>query len=117
MFLGTVTSSLVLFLYSYPIYVYKKLFNRTYFQFLKEHFTYLLVSVLCAALTAFIIKNITLNNNFIQLIVNGIIVIVVPNFIQYIIFRKREEYAYVKNMIVKTKMKLIKIFKIKDNMS
>lgn len=116
-FLGTVTSSLVLFLYSYPIYVYKKLFNRTYFQFLKEHFTYLLVSVLCAALTAFIIKNITLNNNFIQLIVNGIIVIVVPNFIQYIIFRKREEYAYVKNMIVKTKMKLIKIFKIKDNMS
>ncbi len=104
-FLGTVTSSLVLFLYSYPVYVYKKLFNRSYIQFLKEHFEYLFVSVLCAVLTVFIIKNITVNNNFIQLIVNGIIVLIVTNLIQYIIFRKREEFVYVKNMIKKVKEK------------
>lgn len=104
-FLGTVTSSLVLFLYSYPIYVYKKLFKRSYFQFLKEHLKYLAVSILCAVITTFIIRNIAIDNNFMQLIANGIIVIIVPNLIQYIIFRKREEFAYVKNMIIKMKEK------------
>lgn len=104
-FLGTVTSSLVLFLYSYPVYVYKKLFKRSYFQFLKEHLKYLAVSILCAVITTFIIRNITIDNNFMQLIANGIIVIIVPNLIQYIIFRKREEFAYVKNMIIKMKEK------------
>lgn len=98
-FLGTVTSSLILFLYSYPIYVYKKLFNRTYLQFLKEHFEYLIISAICGIITVCIIKSIILKNNFLQLILNGIIVIIVPNLLQYLIFRKREEFAYVKNML------------------
>ena len=99
-FLGTVTSSLILFLYSYPVYVYKKLFNRTYCQFLKEHSIYLMISAKCGIITAGIIKNITINNNFIQLIFNGIIVVIVPNLLQYLIFRKREEFEYVKGMII-----------------
>lgn len=98
-FLGTVTSSLILFLYSYPIYVYKKLFNRTYLQFFKEHFEYLMISAICGIITVCIIKSIILKNNFLQLILNGIIVIIVPNLLQYLIFRKREEFAYVKNML------------------
>lgn len=99
-FLGTVTSSLILFLYSYPVYVYKKLFNRTYWQFLKEHSKYLIISAICGIITVVITKNIKLNNNFIQLILNGIIVVIVPNLLQYLIFRKREEFEYTKSMVI-----------------
>ena len=99
-FLGTVTSSLILFLYSYPEYVYKKLFNRTYWQFLKEHSKYLMISAICGIITVVITKNIKLNNNFIQLILNGIIVVIVPNLLQYLIFRKREEFEYTKSMVI-----------------
>ena len=99
-FLGTVTSSLILFLYSYPVYVYKKLFNRTYWQFLKEHSKYLMISAICGIITVVITKNIKLNNNFIQLILNGIIVVIVPNLLQYLIFRKREEFEYTKSMVI-----------------
>ena len=99
-FLGTVTSSLILFLYSYPVYVYKKLFNRTYLQFLKEHSKYLMISAICGIITVVITKNIKLNNNFIQLILNGIIVVIVPNLLQYLIFRKREEFEYTKSMVI-----------------
>lgn len=99
-FLGTVTSSLILFLYSYPVYVYKKLFNRTYWQFLKEHSKYLIISAICGIITVVITKNIKLNNNFIQLILNGIIVLIVPNLLQYLIFRKREEFEYTKSMVI-----------------
>lgn len=99
-FLGTVTSSLILFLYSYPVYVYKKLFNRTYWQFLKKHSKYLIISAICGIITVVITKNIKLNNNFIQLILNGIIVVIVPNLLQYLIFRKREEFEYTKSMVI-----------------
>lgn len=45
-------------------------------------------------------ENIKLNNNFIQLILNGIIVLIVPNLLQYLIFRKREEFEYTKSMVI-----------------
>lgn len=99
-FLGTITSSLILFLYSYPVYVYKKLFDRTYLQFIKEHLKYLFISAICGTITVSIVRNITLNSNFMQLILNGVIVIIIPNLLQYLIFRKREEFAYVKNMLI-----------------
>ena len=104
-FIGTITSSMILFLYSYPVFVYKKLFNRTYIQFLKIHCKYLVISVLCGIITVFIVNNIKINNNFLQLILNGVIVIIVPNLIQYLIFHKTEEFKYVKEMLAKVDIK------------
>lgn len=101
-FIGTIISSLVLFLYSYPIFVYKKLFDRTYWQFIKEQVKYLLIFIFSSIVTASIIKNIRFTNNFMQLIVNGIIVVIVPNLIHYLIFRNSEEFKYVKNMLLNT---------------
>lgn len=102
-FIGTITSSMILFLYSYPVYVYKKLFKRTYIQFLKEHCKYLVISVICGLITFLIINKITISNNYIQLLVNVIIVLIVPNLIQYIIFRNKEEFLYIKNMVINIK--------------
>ena len=89
----------------YPVFVYKKLFNRTYIQFLKIHCKYLVISVLCGIITVFIVNNIKINNNFLQLILNGVIVIIVPNLIQYLIFHKTEEFKYVKEMLAKVDIK------------
>ena len=59
-----------------------------------------MISAICGIITVVITKNIKLNNNFIQLILNGIIVVIVPNLLQYLIFRKREEFEYTKSMVI-----------------
>ena len=104
-FIGTITSSMILFLYSYPVFVYKKLFERTYIQFLKEHITYLGISILCGIITFFITSKIVISNYYLQLLINMIIVLIVPNLMQYCLFRNRTELAYIKNMVINIKNK------------
>jgi O-antigen/teichoic acid export membrane protein len=104
-FLGTITSTTILFFYSYPVFVYKKLFKRKYVEFLVEHSKYLVISMITGIVTVLIISEIKINNNFVQLIVDAIVVLIVPNLIQYIIYRNREEFTYIKNMIKNIKYK------------
>jgi O-antigen/teichoic acid export membrane protein len=98
-FLGTITSTAILFFYSYPVFVYKKLFNRKYSEFLKEHGKYLLLSIILGIITVFITSKIKIYNNILKLIVNAIVVLIVPNLIQYIIFRNKDEFKYFSDML------------------
>lgn len=98
-FIGTTISSLVLFLYSYPIFVYKKLFKRTYLNFLIEHFKYMLISIFAVALSAFICNIIIINNLIIKIVIYFVIAFIIPNIIYYVIFRKTKEFLYYKNLL------------------
>ena len=100
-FLGTIASTLILFLYSYPKFVYKKIFNRGYIQFLKEISKYFILFIIITIMTIYIISKCKIDNSLIQLIVNSIIVIIIPNLIYLVLFYKTEEFKYLKNMIFK----------------
>ncbi len=104
-FIGTILSAFVLFLYSYPIFVYKKLFGRTYFQFLKEFLYYLVLSMFCMGITYGITCLINVSNLIVALVINFIICMIIPNLIYFIIFRKTDDFKYyinlLKNVILK----------------
>lgn len=93
-FIGTILSSFVLFFYSYPIFVYKKLFGRSYFQFLKEFAFYFVISIVCMFITFLVVNLINISNLLITLFINLIICIIIPNFIYYLIFKNTKEYRY-----------------------
>lgn len=105
-FMGTILSGLVLWVYSYPKFVYKKILGGTYFEYIKETLCYIIVFLFTATITYLISKFIVIDNLFIVLIIKAIICILIPNIIITIIYRKDNNYKYCIN-IIKNKMKKI----------
>lgn len=107
-FIGTTISSLVLFLYSYPVLVYKRLFKRAYSNFILEHFKYMMISILGVVISMFICNLIIINSLLIKISIYIVISFIVPNLLYYIIFRKTKEFMYYKNILGDFKKRKIK---------
>lgn len=107
-FMGTIISGLSLWCYSYPKYVYKKLFNRMYKDYAKETIGYLVLFVLIAIFTFFISRLIVFDNIWLQFLSNTIISLIVPNLILLIIFRKTDNFQYLLQIVKKTFEKIKK---------
>lgn len=98
-FMGTVASGLVLWCYSYPKYVYKNLFGRSYYDYIKETIYYLIVFVLIAGFSYSLAILISFENVYLQFISNVLIALIVPNVIMLLLFSKDENFKYFINMI------------------
>lgn len=94
-FIGTILSSLVLWCYSYPKYVYKNLFDKKLKNYIKETITHIIIFIFIISLS-FILNKYSSN-----IIISIIISITIPNIILLIIYRKNEEFKYYKNLILK----------------
>lgn len=107
-FMGTIISSLALWCYSYPKYVYKKLFNRSYINYIKETIGYLSIFILLSIFTYIFKSLFTFNNDFLEFIVNSLIALIIPNLILLLIFFKTDNFKYYLNLlkdILKKKVK------------
>jgi len=105
-FMGTIISGLALWCYSYPKFVYKKLFNRSYIQYTKETLGYIGLFILLAMLTYCISTLFVVSNNYLQVIINTLIALVVPNTILVILFRKTENFKYFLELLSKITKKI-----------
>ena len=76
-FMGTIISGLALWCYSYPKFVYKRLFGRSYFSYAKETLGYIAVFIACATASIAITSCMHLNSNLAQLILNAVISLIV----------------------------------------
>lgn len=101
-FVGTIISSLVLWLYSFPRYVYKNLFNRNYLNYFKGLFKFIVIFLLILTITYIISNVFIIKSSIFKLIVNGFICIIIPNLILYLLFRKTDEFRYYINLIKNT---------------
>lgn len=110
-FMGTIISGLALWCYSYPKFVYKKLFNRSYKDYAKETIGYILLFIVIAAITYGVSMLIQVNNNLLQVVINTIICLIIPNVMMVLIFRKTDNYKYFKELGFKLLNKFIKIKK------
>lgn len=110
-FMGTIISSLVLWLYSYPKFVYKKLFDKDYVKYYKEFFTNIFLFVFILTIVYLISNIFVIKSIFIKLFVNLIISILVPNLILYLLFRNKDEFKYYINLLRKIKIASIKKIK------
>lgn len=105
-FMGTVISGLALWCYSYPKYVYKKLFNRSYVDYAKETLGYLLLFVILAAGTFAISRLVVFDNIWLQFFSDTLISLIVPNVILFVIFRKSDNFQYLLHLVEKFMIKL-----------
>ena len=93
-FIGTILSSLVLWIYSYPKFVHKKLFKKNYKSYIKENLRYLIIFILIVITTYLNSLLFTVNNNLIQVIINTIVAILVSNLLLILIFFKTDNFKY-----------------------
>ena len=106
--MGTIISGLALWCYSYPKYVYKKLFNRSYLDYAKETLGYIFLFILLSLLTYEISNLIIESNPYLQVIINTLIAITIPNIILLILFRKTDNFKYFKELVQKLLKKATK---------
>jgi O-antigen/teichoic acid export membrane protein len=104
-FLGTIISSLILFLYSYPKYVYTILFERKYMEYIARFIKYTFIAAFIAIITYLFTNIIVYQNNYIEFIKNIVICLILPNIMLILLYRKQDSYKYFKNLIY-TKYKL-----------
>lgn len=100
-FIGTIASGLILWCYSYPKFVYKKLFNRSYKDYAKETLGYILLFIVISIITFIVSLCLKVNNNWLQVIVNTILCLILPNLLLYLLFRKNDNFMYYENLIKK----------------
>jgi O-antigen/teichoic acid export membrane protein len=98
-FIGTLISQMVLWLYSYPKYIYINLFKRNYYCYVKETIINFLTFVIIMVITYSISKIFVFDVVFLELIKNVICSIVIPNFILFILFFKCDEFKFLKHNI------------------
>ena len=100
-FIGTIISGCVLWLYSYPKFVYKLIFDKGYLEYLGDFFrkivTFLGIFILFIYLDSLII----ISNALIEMIFKTLIVLAISNLYMLMIYSKSENLAYYKNLIKK----------------
>lgn len=100
-FIGTICSNLVLYIYSFPKYVYKGVFKKSSSSYLKELLYYFMLFIFIFITSYLVIENISFSNLFIELIMKTIISFIICNFSFFIIKRKSEEFKYFYNIAIK----------------
>lgn len=104
-FVGTIISGFALWCYSYPKYVYKKLFARNYIDYTKETLGYILLFLVLASGTYFIASFIHFHNVYFEFLAHAFVSLIVPNFILLLIFYKNENFKYYKEFLFRKKNK------------
>ena len=107
-FMGTIISGFALWCYSYPKFVYKKIFDKKYINYIKETLGYIVLFILIASITYIISKLLIFNNLYIQLLINILICIIIPNILMIIVFYKTDEFKYFTHLLKKLKKRGVK---------
>ena len=104
--MGTICSTLILHLYSYPRFVYTRLFKRGYREYYREFCVYLSVALVVGMGTYMLSRQMVTGHDMVQFAVNVIISLVVPNVIFYVLYRNSDEFVYYKKLAGKTFIKI-----------
>ena len=98
-FMGTIISNLFLYVYSYPKYVYKLVLEGTYREFFKLHILHAILTFIICLITAYFSSLITVSNQWLQLLLNGILCLTVPNILYLAFALKMPEFEFYKNKL------------------
>ena len=110
-FLGTIISGLVIWFYSYPKFVYSKIFDRSYKSFFYDNLRYFIIFIIITTVSFFISLLIKNSNIFINLIYNAIIGIFLPNILLFCVYHKTDKYKYFKEILKKLFKKILGVLK------
>ncbi len=98
--LGTLLSTMVLYSYSFPKYIYQPVFHQKIKAYLIEQAGYLMLFLITLAMSWIVSACITrFNNTWIIFILNAILALFLPNLFFLFVFRKRSEFKYFENLL------------------
>lgn len=100
-FMGTICSSLVLYAYSYPRFIYNGLFGRGYFDYTWYFMKHLLIALTIGTLAYITSRAVEIDDTVVRFVLNIFIAFITANGILYLLFRKSDEYAYYKGLLKK----------------
>jgi O-antigen/teichoic acid export membrane protein len=108
-YLGTVISSLVMPCWYRPLVVYKHVFNTSPRKYFIKYAIYLL-TVICNLVIVSLISRMLFQESllWVYLIGTGIICLIVPNLINFLLFRKTRDFKYIMNVSSHLYRKLVK---------
>ena len=98
-FMGTIASNMVLYLFSFPKFVYKKILHGKIKDYIIENIQYAILFAFSFISTFMCTRLINIENSWVQLIIYSIICLIIPNLIMFIIFRKNESFLYFRDII------------------
>ena len=112
---GILISTIVAVVFIYDI-GYARVLFKTYFKSVKDglrhycrrQFLYFVTMLVSAIITGMICHYVKFNVTIVQLIINGIVCIIVPNVLIYIVWNRCEEFTYVKQIVLKFLRRVIK---------
>ena len=93
-FIGTLFSGFALWFYSYPKFVYKKLFNKNYKNYILETFCYIFLFLIILSCTYFFTALFSFSNLLIDLCIKCVLSILFTIVIIIIIFFKTDNFKY-----------------------
>ena len=107
-FIGTIASNMVLFLFSFPKFVYKKILHGEVKDYIKENLQYAVMFAVSFIITYVFIQFVKITNNYLLVLIYGIICLIIPNLIFFIVKHKTDEFKYYKNLVMNMKNKFLK---------
>lgn len=102
-FMGTITSTMLLLIYSYPKYVYKLVLGGTYAEYFKLYAFHGILTLSICLFTGYLSSFITISNVWLQLILNGILCLFIPNILYLLFAMKMPEFDFYKQKLEKLK--------------
>lgn len=108
-FMGTIVSGFVLWFYSYPKFVFKKILNLSVQEYAKINIKHFIIFTLITSISYFISTLYSPNVIIVKLIYNVLISLIIPNLLMILIFFKDENFKYFIEMLKKIINKVKKI--------
>lgn len=109
-FMGTTISNAAIPLWNRPRLVYKYIFNKSVKEYMKTYMLYIFYTLIAGTITLSICSLVIIKNQFISLIIKGVICVIVPNVMYIVLLRKTYEFNYIvqiiKNNSISKKIKL-----------
>ncbi|MEH6949712.1 oligosaccharide flippase family protein, partial [Bacillus sp. JJ634] len=113
-FIGTLVSTIVGPFWTTPYLVYKKVLNRSLYEYYLTYIFFVLIGVGAYFLTNYLCNFIEVEG-FLGLLLIGMICFIVPNIIYLIIFYKTSEFKYLLSLIIGISGSLLQKIKIKNS--
>lgn len=99
-FLGTLSSNLLVVFWVKPYILYKYLFKKNIIEYFYMYFKYMIIGFIPLFVTNFVTSSFKYNYNFNSFIINCIINIIVINIMYTIIFYRSDQFKYFKNIFI-----------------
>lgn len=98
-FMGTTISTITIQLWNQPRIVYREIFKKPLREYFEKYLIYIVVTLMVGGITTMICNNLVQGADFISLVIRGVICLIIPNSVYFIIFYNTEEIRYLLNIL------------------